>query len=85
MGLYAIVPNNSKLPWMQVSIAPKELINDVKEGRDFAARCYLAQIKDWFANDMRPTVDVIKPLDGSGRSRRASSEQQDLKQRKESF
>ncbi len=85
MGLYAIVVNNSKLPWMQVSMAPKELITDVKDGKDFTARCYLAQIKDWFANDMRPTVDVIKPLDGNELSRRASSEQQDLKQRRESF
>ena len=54
---------NTKLPWMQVSMAPKELISDVKDGKDFEVRFYLAQIKDWFTNDMRPTVDLIKPVD----------------------
>ena len=47
MGLYAIVQGNSRLPWMQVAIAPKELIADIKDGRDWAARCYVAKIKDW--------------------------------------
>lgn len=70
--------SNSKLPWMQVALAPKELINDVKEGKDFASRRYVAQIKDWFANDMRPTAEVLKPAEVS--SRRASSEQQESKQ-----
>jgi hypothetical protein len=63
---------------MQVAFAPKELINDIKEGKDFGARRYIAQIKDWFANDMRPTAEVLKPAEGS--SRRASSEQQEPKQ-----
>lgn len=63
---------------MQVDLAPKELINDVKEGKDFAARRYIAQIKDWFANDIRPTVEVLKLAEGP--SRRASSEQQEPKQ-----
>ena len=66
-------------------MAPKELISDVKDGKDFEARCYLAQIKDWFTNDMRPTVDLIKPVDENWCNRRASSEQQDLKQCRDSF
>jgi hypothetical protein len=65
-------------------MAPKELISDVKDGKDFEARCYMTHIKDWLTNDMRPTVDLINPVDDNGFNRRASSEQQDLKQHTES-
>jgi hypothetical protein len=48
---------------MQVQIAPKELIADLKDGRDYTVRTYVAKIKDWYEKDMRPTIEIVKPAE----------------------
>ena len=40
IGVYAVIVGNARLPWMQISQVPKELINDIKENKDFSSRVY---------------------------------------------
>ena len=70
IGLYAIVVGNRRLPWMQVTSVPKEVISDVKENRDYTQRAYLAKIKNWFETDMRPTLEILKLKDSQDEERK---------------
>lgn len=58
-----MVVGNTRLPWMQVALAPKELIADVRDGKEYASRCFVAKIKDWYEADSRPTLEIIKSVD----------------------
>jgi hypothetical protein len=72
IGVYAVVVGNARLPWMQISLVPKELINDIKESKDFASRVYSAKIIDWYGQDTRPTVEILKPADADAEEQEES-------------
>ena len=59
-------PISKKLPWINIDIAPEELIKDLENGKKPSQRYYLLKYQSWETHQFRPQGTILRQIGEAG-------------------